>query len=72
MDDRQYIRIAELLLLIHDGSAGPADVAEMETVLSNNPEALEYYVEAAMDLNYFHSQPGSPVGKRKRYEFCRS
>jgi hypothetical protein len=55
MDDRQYIRIAELMLLIYDGSAGSEDVAEMEAMLSGNQEALEYYVEASMmDLNYFH------------------
>ncbi|MHC5100419.1 MAG: FecR domain-containing protein [Planctomycetota bacterium] len=63
MDDRPYIRIAELLLLIYDGSAGPADVAEMETALSNNPEALEYYLEAAMDLNYFHSLSQVPLSE---------
>ena len=63
MDDRQYIRISELLLLIYDGSAGPEDVAEMETALSNDQKALEYYVEAAMDLNYFHSLSQVPLSE---------
>ncbi|MBC8378367.1 MAG: FecR domain-containing protein [Planctomycetes bacterium] len=55
MDDRQCIRISELLLLIYDGSAGPGDVAEMEAMVSGNQEALEYYVKASMmELNYFH------------------
>jgi hypothetical protein len=63
MDDRQYIRISELLLLIYDGSARPEDVAEMESTLSNDQNALEYYVEAAMDLNYFHSLSQVPLSK---------
>ncbi|MFZ9012063.1 MAG: hypothetical protein ACO20W_09260, partial [Anaerohalosphaeraceae bacterium] len=58
MDDRKHIRISELLLLIYDGSAGPGDIAEMEAMIGNDPEALEYYVEASMmDLNYFYYLP---------------
>jgi hypothetical protein len=74
MDDRQYIRISELLLRIYDGSAGREDNAELEALLNQAPEALDYYVETVMNLNYFHclrqvplSQPQDDKGLDKDF-----
>ena len=41
MDDRQYIRISELLLLCYDGTAGREEIAELEALLDGNRPALE-------------------------------
>jgi hypothetical protein len=54
MDSRESIRISELLLRCCDGSAKPGEPEELESLLYNNREAQEYYVDLLMDLNYFH------------------
>jgi hypothetical protein len=69
MDDRQYIRISELLLLCYDGTAGREEIAELEALLDGNRPALEYCVDISKELNYFRcmgqvplSQPASVQG----------
>ena len=69
MDDRQYMRISELLLYCYDGTASREDSAELEALLDHNQAALEYCVEISRELSYFHclaqvplSQPESVQG----------
>ncbi len=69
MDDRQRMRISELMLYCYDGSASPEDIAELEALLDRNRKALEYCVEISKVLSYFHclaqvplSQPDSVEG----------
>lgn len=61
MDSRESIRISELLLRCCDGSAKPGEPEELESLLYNNREAQEYYVDLLMDLNYFHCLGQMPV-----------
>ena len=63
MNDRQYMRISELLLYCCSGSAGREDMAELEALLDRNPQALEYCVDILMDLNYFHCLGQTPVSQ---------
>lgn len=63
MDDHQYMRISELLLYCYDGSATPQDIAELEALLDNNPQALRYCVEISKELNYFHCLAQVPLSQ---------
>ena len=54
MDNRQAMRIAELLLCSYDGTAGREEIAELEGLLDQNREAQEYCVALAKDIHYFH------------------
>jgi hypothetical protein len=69
MDDRQYVRISELLLYCYDGTATRQDLDELEALLDNNRQALVYCVDLSKEMNYFHclaqvplSQPDSVKG----------
>ena len=61
MSDTEFIRISELLLHCYDGSAEPEDVAELQSLLDRNLEALRYYVDISRDLNYFHCLAQVPL-----------
>lgn len=63
MDDRQYMRLSELLLCCYDGSATPEDIEELEALLDNNRPALEYCVEISKELNYFHCLAQVPLSQ---------
>lgn len=63
MDDRQAIRISELLLACCDGTVTREAMAELEGLLDGNPAALEYCVEVLMDLNYFHCLAQTPLSQ---------
>jgi hypothetical protein len=74
MDDRQYLRISELLLYCYDGTATQQDFAELEALLDHNRPALSYCVTLARELNYFHclaqvplSQPESAKGPDTKF-----
>lgn len=61
MDSQHYKRISELLLYCYDGSAGSEEIEELRVLLDQSPEALEYCVDIAMDLNYFHCLAQIPM-----------
>ena len=61
MDDRESLRISELLLRSYDGSAGREEIAELEALLTQNRQALDYYVETLMNLNYFRCLTQVPL-----------
>ncbi len=63
MDDRQYMRISELLLCCYDGAAGREDIAELESLLDQNRQALEYYVDLSRELDYFHCLAQVPLSQ---------
>ncbi|MBC8378244.1 MAG: FecR domain-containing protein [Planctomycetes bacterium] len=63
MDDRQYIRISELLLYCYDGTASRGHVVELEALLDHNRQALEYCVEISRELNYFHCLGQVPLSQ---------
>lgn len=63
MTDREFLRISELLLYCCNGSAGPDEMAELESLLEGNREALEYCVDVLMDLNYFHCLAQTPLSQ---------
>jgi hypothetical protein len=61
MDDKQAMRICELLIYCCDGLAVKEDVAELETLLDHHPEAIEYSIEVLKGLNYFHCMGQTPL-----------
>jgi hypothetical protein len=63
MNERQYMRISELLLHCCSGSAGREEIAELEALLDQNRQAQEYCVEILMDLNYFHCLAQTPLSQ---------
>lgn len=65
MDARQSIRLSELLIYCCDGLAGREQIAELESLLDGNPDAIEYCIEVLMDLNYFHCLAQTPVSSRQ-------
>lgn len=61
MDDRQYVRISELLLYCYDGTATRQDIDELEALLDNNRQALVYCVDLSKEMNYFHCLAQVPL-----------
>lgn len=61
MNDRQLMRIAELLLYSCNGQAGPEEIQELQTLLQQDKQALDYCVDILMDLNYFHCLAQTPL-----------
>lgn len=61
MDNHQYKRICDLVVLYSEGVATKDDILELEGMLDNNKEAIEYYIESLMDINYFYSLSGTPL-----------
>ncbi|HOK65475.1 MAG TPA: FecR domain-containing protein [Anaerohalosphaeraceae bacterium] len=61
MNERDLMRISELLIYCCNGIAGQEEIRELETLLRQDKEALDYCVDVLMDLNYFHCLAQTPL-----------
>lgn len=66
MDHKEAARISELLIYCCDGVADKDHITELESLLDQRPEALEYCVEMLMDLNYFHCMAQTPLSAHRQ------
>ena len=58
MEARKQLRINELTIKMCDQTISPEQVAELESLLQRNREAIEYFVDCSIDLKHYRELIG--------------